>query len=535
MFENGALHSLMAFGAEVWRGVMFLYRDAAWRTPPVVVRNLDVSAHERSFRLAFDGVCSMTPSLTWHARVEGFDSGSVRFDVEARPDADLLTNRTGICVLHPLSLAGARIEIEHTDGRLSHSTFPVQISPWQPFTNIRALRHEFLPDCWASCRVEGDVFEMEDQRNFSDASYKTYSGSNLRVKPYRLAPGDCVRQSAVLTLHPCAVPSRRRAAREPAIDVTTARDGRLPRLGLTYTREAAARGIAPGLWHVSIDGSGNQETLGERCRRIRDAAATSPVAVELLLHDETQATQECRELARQLALVGATPESVAIFPTSPRSVSAARASFPRSAIGGGVPWFFTHLNRAMLPGDLDFVAFRTCPIVHVADDRSVMRTLSTLPAIVATLHARDPHARMRVGPSSISMTVNPFGPWPEPVPDKPVAMARDDRRDDERFGLAWSVGYLAQFASGGADVVSFFNPGIFTALPWLAPLAGASLRTLELSDDRVVALAIETPWGLEVLIVNSSENALAVSIDIAEHGRSSRSIAAFDYARLTLP
>ena len=534
VFEDGALHSLMAFGAEVWRGVMFLYRDPAWRTPPVVVRKLEVSTRERSFRLAFEGVCSMTPSLLWHATAEGFESGSVRFDVEARPDADLLTNRTGICVLHPLTLAGARVEIEHTDGRLSQSTFPVLISPWQPFTNIRSILHEFLPGCWASCRVEGDVFEMEDQRNFSDASYKTYSGSNLRVKPYRLGPGDCIRQSALLTLEPCAASPRRHTAREPVVHVTKARGGRLPRLGLTYTPQAATLGVQPGLWHVSIDRTGARGALEDGCHRIQEAAVTAPVAVELLLRDEADAVHECCELARQLALVGVIPESLAAFPTSPRSVSAARASFPRSAIGGGVPWFFTHLNRATLPDDLDFVTFRTCPIVHVADDRAVMQTLSTLPAIVATLRARNPKARMRVGPSSISMTVNPFGQWPEPAPGTPLAMARDDRRDDEGFGLAWSAGYLARFASGGADVVAFSNPGIFAALPWLAPLAGAWLRTVEVSDPRVVALAIEAPSGLEVLITNSSAEPLDVSIHVAEPDRSVR-IAGFDYARVTLP
>jgi D-apionolactonase len=532
VFEDGALHSLTALGVEVWRGVMFLYRDAAWRTPAVVLSNLEVAAQADSFSLAFDGVCSMTPSLLWHARVDGSASGSIRFDVEARPEAELLTNRTGVCVLHPLSAAGARVEIEHTDGRLSRSSLPVLISPWQPFTNIRAVRHEFMPGCWANCRMEGDVFEMEDQRNFSDASYKTYSGSNLRAMPYRLAPGDCVRQSAVLTLERCAATPRSRDPRGPSIDVTATRSGRLPRLGLTYAPEAAARSIRPALWHVSIDRRAARETLDE-VGRIRDAAATAPVAVELLLRDETEAEHECRELAEQLAVVGAVPESIAVFPTSPRSVSAARAAFPRSAIGGGTPWFFTHLNRSTLPDGLDFVTFRTCPIVHVADDRAVMQTLATLPAIVTTLRARSPQAAMRVGPSSISMTVNPFGAWPEPIPGTPLAMARADSRDEERLGVAWSVGYLAGFASGGAEVVSFSSVHAFQALAWLAPLADARMRTIDVSDDRVVALALETPSGIEIVITNCGDQPVDVSVRMRGQDRRVQTMAAFDFARVT--
>jgi hypothetical protein len=535
VFEDGGLHSFTALGVEVWRGVMFLHRDAAWRTPAVVVTNVQVAVEERSFRLAFDGACSMTPSLTWHARVEGLESGSIRFDVEARPEAALLTNRTGLCLLHPLSAAGARVEIEHIDGRMSQSTFPVLVSPWQPFTNIRAVRHEFMPGCWASCRMEGDVFEMEDQRNFSDASYKTYSGSNLRPMPYRLAPGDCVRQSAVLALERHTTASRSSGPRTPSIDVTTTRSGRLPRLGLTYAPQAAATPVPPALWHVSIDRRAATATLKDERRRIREAAATAPVAVELLLRDETRAADECAALARHLAEVDVIPDSVAVFPTSRRSVSAARAAFPCSAIGGGTPWFFTHLNRSTLPANLDFVTFRTCPIVHVADDRSVMQTLLTLPAIIATLRARNPDPAMRVGPSSIAMSVNPFGPWPEPIDGTPLAMARADRRDDERFGVAWSAGYLAGFASGGAQVVSFSTVHAFEALAWLAPLAGAWMRTVDISDDRVVAFAVETACGIEVVITNCSDQPIELCVRDARRDGRMHAIAAFDSARLTLP
>ena len=56
--------------------------------------------------------------------------------------------------------------------------------------------------------------------------------------------------------------------------------------------------------------------------------------------------------------------------------------------------FFTELNRKRPPAQLlDFVHNSTCPIVHAADDRSVMETHEALPYQVATArsyHRQDP-------------------------------------------------------------------------------------------------------------------------------------------------
>src|SRR3712207_7382130 len=44
-----------------------------------------------------------------------------------------------------------------------------------PYTTFfRSLTHEAAPGLRVTCRMEGDTFEMEDQRNWTDASFKTY-------------------------------------------------------------------------------------------------------------------------------------------------------------------------------------------------------------------------------------------------------------------------------------------------------------------------------------------------------------------------
>ena len=64
--------------------------------------------------------------------------------------------------------------------------------------DIRALTHEPLPGLRVACRMEGDTFEMEDQRNWPDASYKTYVRPLALPWPYTIAKGEKLSQRVAL-------------------------------------------------------------------------------------------------------------------------------------------------------------------------------------------------------------------------------------------------------------------------------------------------------------------------------------------------
>ena len=62
---------------------------------------------------------------------------------------------------------------------------------------------------------------------------------------------------------------------------------------------------------------------------------------------------------------------------------------------------FTELNRKRPPLDLiDFVTFCTTPNVHAGDDRSVMETLESLPAVAASVREIIGGKPFVVGPST---------------------------------------------------------------------------------------------------------------------------------------
>ena len=53
---------------------------------------------------------------------------------------------------------------------------------------------ELADGLWARFEFEGDLFEMEDQRNWTDASFKTYSTPISLGWPHRAQAGQEIRQ-----------------------------------------------------------------------------------------------------------------------------------------------------------------------------------------------------------------------------------------------------------------------------------------------------------------------------------------------------
>jgi hypothetical protein len=187
---------------------------------------------------------------------------------------------------------------------------------------------------------------------------------------------------------------------------------------------------------------------------------------------------------------------------------AAREAFPGLTIGGGSLSFFTELNRKRPPAELlDFVSHCTCPIVHAADDLSVMETLEALPHIVRSTRAFIGQEKgYRIGPSTIGMRHNPYGAG---VMDNPqnqrIAMTDRDPRQSSLFAAAWMIGYVAATAEAGLQSLTvgsltdrlglasapvtgelLLHPALYAARG-LAELGGRQRHRCESSQPDVVA------------------------------------------------
>ncbi|MFM8985257.1 MAG: hypothetical protein ACKONH_04235, partial [Planctomycetia bacterium] len=186
---------------EVLRGISAPVRNRFWGTVPPQVRIVDLDREADRFTLAFDVRCrEREVDFLWRGTLVGKPDGSLDYTFEGEALADFERNRIGFCVLHGETAAGRPWRLQHTDGAAEEGRFPERIAPHQPARDLRAVAHEFAPGRWATVAFEGDVFEMEDQRNWTDASFKTYCTPLARPYPVAVPAGTKVRQRITLTL-----------------------------------------------------------------------------------------------------------------------------------------------------------------------------------------------------------------------------------------------------------------------------------------------------------------------------------------------
>ena len=416
-------------------------------------------------------------------------------------------------VLHPASVAGKTASVTETTGRAYDTKFPELIDPVQPMMNLRAIAHAFAPGATVECRMEGDTFEMEDQRNWTDASYKTYVRPLALPWPYTLASGATLDQSVTLTV---SGDPPTRAAAETGARVEARRRSRAQHptsaSALTRTtprqRSPTRSGCAPSASRISSAITTRAAAMAARpwLRAVEVARALGATPwLEAVVASVNGFEEEIAALGQTVAALGSPFPVVLVSPASdlkctlpgspwppcPPAIAlyrVTRRAFPGAAVGGGMFSYFTELNRKRPPlPELDFVSFTTSALVHAGDDRSVAETLELLPHIARSVRAIVGGKPYAVGPSGIGMRDNPYGQTTTPNPDNVrQAMNRNDPRQRGLLGAAWSLGYFAHFAAGGARQIALGGAvGPFGLLHAPAGLSAAVVRRSRRSVPRV--------------------------------------------------
>jgi hypothetical protein len=475
--SDGALRGIRWHGVEVLRGINCPIRDENWGTflPENVEETLREEdggfCYERSFTVAGG---ALAVRLVYSGRADG----TLTADLTLQPRVDFRTNRSGFTALHPLNgFVGAELTVHHGSGA-ERIVVAERIAPAQPVFDIVGL------DCAVngarvSIRFSGEVFEMEDQRNWTDASFKTYCRPLAKPWPYVLPAGETVRQGIALTLS--GAPRERAGAGEQAAVTFRAADETCPVVAL-----AAEDGWLPGAgdrnhlsalgvkaWQIRI-GRGDMAALEAALPLLAELGASYDL--EIVVSDDPEAAR--RELAATAAICTKSPPAGVIalpqaylksyqpdgkWPTglSPdEAADAARAAFPTALIGGGALAYFTELNRCRPDGArVDFVTHGTSGVVHAADDRSVIETLEALPQVFASAEAIAAGRAYRLGLVAIGMRSNPYGAAVASNPDLiRVPMAQTDPRQHGLFAAAWAVGALAATAGRRVSTLALAAP-----------------------------------------------------------------------------
>ncbi|MER8429578.1 D-apionate lactonase [Mesorhizobium caraganae] len=582
-FVNGNLRSIRYGGIEVLRAIAYIVRDRDWGTYEPALTNLMIDCGADSFSVSYTANCTGQDAsrLAFRATIKGSSDGHLVFDVSALPESDFETNRCGFCILHPIAgLAGSAVTVEHTDGSVVATKLPLLIDPWQPFKDLRAITHELQPGITAECRMEGATFEMEDQRNWSDASYKTYVRPLALPWPYVLPADQPVRQTISLRIIDEGKIPAVAASTEPVRIELGEAGQRLPDIGVIIYPDDVEAALAN---LPTLAALGPQQlvfhydpTRGHGLGALQSfakLAAAYPVqtTLECVVVCAGDLEAELSAVADMVHQAGLKLSAIAVSPsvdrqsTPPGSAwpdcppledvyAAARRAFPGIRLGGGMFSYFTELNRKRVPaGLLDFVTHCTCPIVHAADDLSVMQSLEALPFITRSARAIFGEKPYRIGPSTIAMRQNPYGSATKANPGgQRIAMADRDPRHAGLFAAAWTIGYAARVAPVGLEQLTlsgFAGPfgvlaasgesvaegsprPIFDAIKGLCEMAGLAHVAATTSDEtKVLALAGRAASGKIILwLVNLAAG--DVPVDISALGREQFLMAPYAIARI---
>ena len=538
-FEGGNLRYIRLGGVEMIRAVSFIVRDKNWGTYNPVISNLVVEETADGFRVSYDAVArDAAQEFAFTAEIVGRAEGTLRFAARGCAITDFLTNRTGFVVLHPIeNVAGQPARVTQTTGETFDTQFPKLIDPVQPMMNLRAIRHSFAPGAHVECRMEGDAFEMEDQRNWTDASYKTYVRPLALPWPYTLAKGEELDQVITLTVEGAA-PARSGGGEAVEVRLGDA-VGKVPALGLgldpddaaaalSHAGDLRALGAAHLVCHYDPRRGHGRDALA-RAVEVAQALGAAPWLEAIIAEVEGFEAEVAAlgELVKELGspfkvvLVSPASDLKCTLPGSPwppcppagALLRAARRAFPGARLGGGMFSYFTELNRKRPPlAELDFVSFTTSALVHAGDDRSVTETLECLPHITRSVRALVANTPYAVGPGAIGMRDNPYGQATAANPGNiRQAMNRNDPRQRGLLGAAWTLAYFAHFARGGASELAlgggvgpfgvvhtpadYPQPGfdgagglfpVYHIARGLARLAGQPMRDIQISAPREV-------------------------------------------------
>ncbi|MGE3875896.1 MAG: hypothetical protein AB7F74_23325 [Parvibaculaceae bacterium] len=567
-FEAGNLRYIRFAGMEMIRAVSFIVRDRNWATYAPALSNLLIEQDPQGFTISYDAETKdAEQTFRYAAKISGSAKGEIEFAAEGVAVTDFVTNRTGFVVLHPIAgVAGEPALVETADGKRVETNFPELVSPAQPIMNMRAITHEFAPGAKVVCRMEGDVYEMEDQRNWMDASYKTYVRPLSKPWPYALKAGERIAQKVSIKLEgKLSAPARRSKAVRVRIG---RRIGAVPPLGVGLAPEDAAAafksagllskiGPAYVICHYDTRLGHDQKSLQAMLKVARALKADAWLEAVVTRVDGFQ--EEIAALGKIVARLKHPFKAVFLSPASDMKSTQptgpwppcpplsdiyklARLLFPDARIAGGMMSFFTELNRKRPPAEFaDFITFTNSALVHAGDDRSVTEGLEALPAMAKSVGAFSGGKPFAVGPSAIGMRFNPYGAAPQANPrDLRQAMNCNDPRQRGLLGAAWNLAYFAHFARNGAEAIALggltgpfgaihskqawpqawfdANKGglypVFHVLRGLARLEGADLLDTTISRPREVqALAARRKDGkTELWVANLTGDPVTVDI-----------------------
>ena len=302
-------------GTEIAQRIYVAVRDRNWDTIPGVASDLTVEQEDDRFTVRFTVTHRQHDiDWVWRGEILGEPNGTISYAMDATAGADMTYKLIGLNVHHGMrEYAGRPCRGMTPDGPIA-DVFPTEVAPQliadetevPIFPPVESLTAQLAGDVSVRFDYEGDTFEFEDQRNWTDASFKSQSYPPRRGGYYTIRAGERVWQKVTIT--PSGTPPPAAVGDGPVRVVLGERlDARLPAIGLgmaSHGRRLSEREAAL-LAELRLDHLRTDLRLAEPgypaelARAIADAK-TLGCGLELALHLMDDVENQLADLAARL-------------------------------------------------------------------------------------------------------------------------------------------------------------------------------------------------------------------------------------------
>jgi hypothetical protein len=490
-------------GVEILRRIFVTVRDRNWRE--VSPTNFNCKVNEAPQTIVVEARhASELVDFTWQGTLQVSEDGrSVCFAFEGEVQRTMEVCRLGLVVLHPVeTMVGARITAlgpQERQTRMVASTIApqpiVEVMPqamMQPFSSLTIERADVGS---IELHFRGDLFEIEDQRNWGDASFKTYC-TPLKVGfPRQIEKGTRIAHRFELSFAP-PIKSLAGATRTTPPVVR----GAFPTIGCNSSGPSSLVSQEIRWGHLYVDHS-HPDDLAALIARFDH----QPPPLEIGLQDHgfddhrsASVSWMTEHRARILRLLlygeGMSPPSAVCVATWRRALDdAGAADLPLFAATRG---YFVEFNRSMVAptGALSGLSFPLSATVHADDPCTIAENVATIRDIADTARQLAPSRKLAIVPVAL------YYPSSLASPRFPPEMI-----------APWLAATLMHAAVADVDSVTLGND--------VASIAPASLliRLLQCAGRAVTLLSNDQPKGVHAVVLHhpgqSTAQILAVNLN----------------------
>jgi len=550
IYEKGNLRYISAGNNELIRMIYSAVRIEGWLTVSPVITEEKIEKYQDSFLITYQCFYKMGEAeFRANFRIEGKSDSTLIFSFDGEALSAFRKNRIGLCLLHPLEeCCGKNCIITHADNSTETLQFPARIVAHQPFVDIKGMKWKVLgTDC--SVSFSGDIFETEDQRNWTDASFKTYSTPLNIPYPVTIKKGDTVSQSIEFKV---TSDQKNEQLNSEFINLSLLPDQKsdMPRIGIgRSTRPEPITGNEVGvLKNIPFDHYRADLYLFEpewkttAHKSINEAIRLDYALEFALIFDENAIMQIndfidlLKEYQTRIALFTIYHKTSKSTPDELTDTIAPllKSAFPKVKICCGTNANFAQLNRSR-PESIhnDYICYSIHPQEHASDNLTLIENIQAQSHSVESAKAFSGGKELWISPINIQRRFNANSENFEKALSTENFPPQADSRMMSLFGACWTAGSLKYMLESGIQGLTFYETvgerGIFqgdfdsrwldefhSVKGMLFPLYHVFRYLLMNKDFRIIKSKSSNPLKVDILSISDGLNLKTIIINFTE-------------------